>query len=162
MKTASAGIALSLLLSLTARADDRITLQDIQQVIAATDAAAMNRDATRIGQFLSGSFEKVLEFTYRKYLAKLRIDRTKYLKMIDKGWSEVESYTYQREATRINLLPDGIHGESCSTITEHSVRHGKKMTSKVREYATYGLENGKPVITEINSITLVGDSSPVY
>ena len=162
MKTASAGIAITLLLSLAARADDRISLQDIQQVIAATDMAAMNRDAARIGQYLSSSFGKVLEFTYRKYLAKVRIDRAKYLKLIDKGWANVESYSYQRVDTEIHLLPDGKHGESYSTITERSVLHGKKMTSKVREYATYGLEKGKPVITEISTITLVGDSSPVY
>ena len=162
MKTASAGIAIFLLLSLTARADDRITLHDIQQVIAATDTAAVNRDATGIGRYLSSSFSKLLEFTYRKYLAKVRIDRAKYLKLLDMGWSNTESYNYQRYDTEIHLLPDGRHGESYSTITEHSVLHGKKMTSKVREYATYGLENGKPVITEISTITLVGDSSPVY
>lgn len=162
MKTAFAGIVIFLLLPLAARAGDRITLQDIQQVIAATDTAARNRDAAHIGQYLSSSFGKVLEFTYKKYLAKVRIDRAKYLKLIDKGWSQVESYNYQRYDTEIHLLPDGKHGESYSTITEHSVLHGKKMTSKVREYATYGLEHGKPVITEINTITLVGDSSPVY
>jgi hypothetical protein len=162
MKTASAGIAISLLLSLTARADDRITLQEVQQVIDATDAAAEHRDTARIGQYLSGSFEKVLEFTYGKYLAKVRIDRDKYLKLIRDGWSQVESYTYQRDDTEIHLLPDGSHAETYSTITEHSIRQGKRMTSKVREYATYGLENGKPVITEISNITLVGDSSPVY
>jgi hypothetical protein len=40
------------------------------------------------------------------------------------------------------------------------VLDGREMTSRFREYATYRLENGQPVITEISGHTLLGDTTP--
>ncbi len=57
-------------------------------------------------------------------------------------------------------MPDGQSGLSYSTITENLVQNGTKMTSLFREYATYELENGRPVITQISGHTLVGDTTP--
>ncbi len=69
------GIAVSVVLSLTAQAAERITREQIQQVIDATDAAAINRDAAGIGEYLSDSFEKILEFRYKKWMAKVRVHK---------------------------------------------------------------------------------------
>lgn len=155
------GTLLSVLLTLpVARAAEPITEAQIQQVIDATDAASMNRDAAGIGAYLGESFEKIIEFQLKKWMAKVRIDKDKYLELIDTGWAECEAYDYQRADTEIHILPDGLSGQSYSTITEHLVKGGRPMTSKVREYATYQLENGRPVITEISGYTLVGDTTP--
>jgi hypothetical protein len=150
------------LLSHPAQAADRITSGQIQQVIDATDAAAMNRDTAGIGAYLSDSFEKTIEFPYKKWMAKVKLNKDDYLVLIDEGWSNTGGYDYQRNNTEIHVMPDGLSGLSHSTITENIVLDGEKMTSKFREYATYELENGRPVITRVSGHTLLGDTTPQW
>ena len=75
------GTVILVVLSLPAQAADRITSEQIQQVIKATDAAAMNRDVAGIGEYLSESFEKTIELNYKKCMAKERLDKYKYLEL---------------------------------------------------------------------------------
>ncbi|MEN8206805.1 MAG: DUF4440 domain-containing protein [Pseudomonadota bacterium] len=154
------GTVISVVLSLPTQAADRITDEQIQQVINATDAAAANRDAAGIGEYLSDSFEKTIEFRYRKWVAKVKVHKDKYLELIDEGWVNSVEYDYQRDDTKIHIMPDGLSGLSHSTITENIVQDGEKMTSRYREYATYELENGRPVITRVSGHTLLGDTTP--
>ena len=156
------GIVLSILLSQPLQAAGRITSEQIQQVIGATDAAAMNRDTAGIGNYLSNSFEKTIEFPYKKWMAKVRLNKDDYLGLIDKGWSNTAEYDYQRSNTEIHIMPDGMSGLSHSTVTENIIVDGEKMTSKFREYATYELENGRPVITRVSGHTLLGDTTPQW
>jgi hypothetical protein len=156
------GIVLSILLSQPLQAAGRITSEQIQQVIDATDAAAMNRDTAGIGNYLSNSFEKTIEFPYKKWMAKVRLNKDDYLGLIDKGWSNTAEYDYQRSNTEIHIMPDGMSGLSHSTVTENIIVDGEKMTSKFREYATYELENGRPVITRVSGHTLLGDTTPQW
>lgn len=151
---------LTLLLSFPAQAADTITREHIQQVIDVTDAAAKNRDAAGIGEHLSENFEKIIEFPHDKWMAKVRIDKDKYLEIIDEGWPTLEQYNYQRDSTVIHITPDGVSGQSYSTITETLFLDGTKMVSKFREYALYTMENGKPVIMQISGHTLLGDTMP--
>ena len=155
------GTVVSVLLSLPAQAADRITDEQIQQVINVTDAAAMNRDVAGIGEYLSDSFEKTIEFVYKKWMAKVRLHKDEYLELIDEGWVNFGEYDYQREDTEIYIMPDGLSGLSHSTVTENMVQDGEKITSKFREYATYELENGRPVITRVSGHTLLGDTTPL-
>ena len=156
------GIVLSVLLSHPAQAAERITREQIQQVIDATDAAAMNRDTAGIGEYLSDSFEKTIEFPYKKWMAKVRLHKEDYLELIDEGWANTGDYDYQRHDTEIHISPDGLSGLSHSTVIENIVQEGEKMTSKFREYATYELENGRPVITRVSGHTLLGDTTPQW
>jgi hypothetical protein len=148
------------LLASPLQAADRITAEQIQQVIETTDAAAMNRDTAGIGAYLGDDFEKIIEFPHDKWMAKVRINKEEYLALIDAGWTTIEEYDYQRADTEIHVMPDGLSGLSYSTVTEHLVQDGKQMTSKFREYATYELEGGRPVITQVSGHTLVGDTTP--
>jgi hypothetical protein len=152
---------LAVLLSTQAQAADTITTEDIQQVIDVTDAAARNRDTAGIGKYLGTSFEKVVEFTHDKWIAKVRLDKEQYLELVDAGWPTIEDYTYQRDTTKIYLTPDGLSGHSYSTITETLSLDGTRRVSKFREHAVYAMENGRPVITQISGHTLVGDTMPV-
>jgi len=154
------GTVIVVLLAYPLHAEDRITAAQIQQVMDTTDAAAMNRDTAGIAAHLGGSFEKILEFPHDKWMAKVRISKQEYLQLIDAGWTTVEEYDYKRTDTEIHVMPDGLSGLSYSTVTEHLVQDGKPMTSKFREYATYELENGRPVITQVSGHTLVGDTTP--
>ena len=156
------GTVVSVLLSLQAQAADRITDEQIQQVINVTDAAAMNRDVAGIGEYLSDSFEKTIEFVYKKWMAKVRLHKDEYLELIDEGWVNFGEYDYQREDTEIYIMPDGLSGLSHSTVTENMVQDGEKITSKFREYATYELEDGRPVITRVSGHTLLGDTTPQW
>jgi len=151
---------ISVLLSLQVLAADKMTEGQIQQVIDATDAAARNRDAETIGMYLGETFEKIIEFPHDKWMAKVRLDKAKYLDLIDEGWEDTEEYDYQRANTVIHILPDAVSGQSYSTITETLSLDGTRMVSKFREYALYTLENGKPVITQISGHTLIGDTMP--
>jgi hypothetical protein len=65
----------SVLLSLPTHAAERITDEQIQQVIDATDVASMNRDAAGIGKYLGESFKKIVEFPYKKWMAKVTLTR---------------------------------------------------------------------------------------
>jgi hypothetical protein len=152
---------LAALLSLQAQAADKITREDIQQVIEATDAAARNHDTAVIGEYLGTSFEKIIEFPHDKWMAKVRLDKQKYLELIEEGWPTIEDYAYQRDSTRVHVMPDGQSGHSYSTITETLSLDGTRRVSKFREYAVYAMENGRPVITQISGHTLVGDTMPV-
>ena len=156
------GIVLSVLLSQPLQAAGRITSEQIQQVIDATDAAAMNRDTAGIGNYLSKSFEKTIEFPYKKWMAKVKLNKDDYLGLIDEGWSNNEEYDYQRSNSKIHIMPEGMSGLSHSTVTENIIVDGEKMTSKFREYATYELENGRPVITRVSGHTLLGDTTPQW
>lgn len=163
MKKRLTGTVISVLLSLPAQADEQISREDIRQIIHATDRAATNRDATAIGMYLGDSFEKIIEFVYKeKWMAKVRLDKEAYLELIDEGWTNVESYDYRRDDIVIHVLPDGLSGESYSTITEHFVLDGTELTSRFREYAAYAMEKGWPVIIEISGHTLVGDTTPEW
>ncbi len=154
------GTVASILLSLQAQAADRITDEQIQQVINATDAAAMNRDSAGIGEYLSDSFRKIIEFRHKKWMAKVKVRKDQYLEIIDEGWANSGEYDYQRDDIEIHISPDGLSGLSHSTVTENVVLDGEKMTSKFREYATYELENGRTVITRVSGHTLLGDTTP--
>lgn len=156
------GLMVSVVLSLPVQAAERITDEQIQQVIDATDMAARNRDAAGIGEYLSDSFEKIVEFRYKKWMAKVKVPKDKYLELIEEGWSDSGDYDYQRDDTEIHIAPDGLSGLSHSTITENMVQDGEKMTSRFREYATYELENGRPVITHVSGHTLLGDTTPQW
>lgn len=153
-------LAISVLLSLPALAEDRITREQIQQVIKATDTAALDRDAAGIAMHLGVAFERTIEFVYQDLMAKVRLDRDEYLAMIDEGWQGISDYDYQRADTAIHISPDGLSGMSYSTVTENMVQDGVKMTSRFREHATYALENGRPVITRVGGHTLLGDTTP--
>jgi hypothetical protein len=122
----------------------------------------MNRDTAGIGTYLSDSFEKTIEFPYKKWMAKVKLNKDDYLVLIDEGWANTGDYDYQRNNTEIHVMPDGLSGLSHSTITENIVLDGEKMTSKFREYATYELENGRPVITRVSGHTLLGDTTPQW
>jgi len=154
------GTLISVLLAFPCHATGLITVELIQQVIDTTDAAAMNRDTAGIGAYLSDGFEKIIEFPYDKWMAKVRLDKQEYLGLIDAGWTTVEKYSYKRADTEIHIMPDGLSGLSYSTVTEYVVQDGMEMTSKFREYATYELEDGRPVITRVSGHTLVGDTTP--
>jgi hypothetical protein len=160
MTRRATGTLISVLLAFPCHATEPITAEQIQQVIDTTDAAAMNRDTAGIGAHLSDAFEKVIEFPHDKWMAKVRINKQEYLTLIDAGWTTVEEYTYRRADTEIHVMPDGLSGLSYSTVTEHTVQDGKAMTSKFREYATYELEDGRPVITRVSGHTLIGDTTP--
>jgi hypothetical protein len=151
---------ISILLSLPALAADRITEEQIQEVISATDAAALNRDAAAIALYLGDAFEKIIEFAHKQWMAKVRLDKDKYLALIDEGWAGIGDYDYQRDDTEIHISSDGLSGLSYSTVTENMVQDGVRMTSRFREHATYALENGRPVITQISGHTLLGDTTP--
>ena len=154
------GLLLCGLLSAPAVAADHMTKDLIQKVIEATDAAAMKRDAAEIGVYLGESFERVIDVPYLGAIEQARIGKMDYLQMIEQGWKDTTEYTTQRDDIKIMLLPDGISGESYSTITEKMVVDGVKMTSRFREYAVYELEDGRPVITEVSGHKLLGDTTP--
>ena len=152
------GTVLTLMLSFQVQAADTITREHIQQVIDVTDTATKNHDTADIGEYLSESFERIIEFTHDKYIAKVSVDKKKYLELIEEGWPTLEEYGYQREDTKIHIMPDGSSGESYSTITETLSLRGTRMVSKYREHALYALGDGKPVITQISGHTLLGDT----
>ena len=152
------GTVFTVLLSFQIQAAETITREHIQQVIDVTDTATRNHDTAGIGQYLSETFERIIEFTHDKYIARLSVDKKKYLELIDEGWPTLEEYDYQRDNTAIHILPDGSSGQSYSTITETLSLDGTIMVSKFREYTLYTLENGQPVITEISGHTLIGDT----
>lgn len=132
----------------------------IQEVINATDAASLNRDTAAIGAALGSNFYRYIEVPSDGVPAAARITKQQYLKIIDEGWKKTSQYQYQRKDVVINLSPDGDSGESYSTIVENFVIDGNEMVSKIREYARYELEDGRPVIVNIDTQTLVGDSTP--
>jgi hypothetical protein len=151
---------LLVLLSFTAHAADQITLEQIKQVISATDTAAMEHNTAAIGTYLGISFERTIEFPHEDQMAKVRLNKIEYLQLVDEGWSRISYYDHQRDNLKIHIMPDGLSGKSHSTITEDIVIDGVKMNSRFREYAIYQLESGRPVITQVSGHTLLGDTTP--
>jgi hypothetical protein len=151
---------LGLLLSSAAMADWKITKDKILQVMDASDAAALERDAAAISIYLSDRFERRIEFPHKGLMAKVRLKKMEYLQMIDEGWAGIDEYNYQRDNVEIHIMPDGITGRSHSTVTENITVDGIRMTSRFREYATYAMENGRAVIIEVGGHTLLGDTTP--
>lgn len=153
----------SLLLSLctlTVSAADQISKADVVYVMEKTDIAAQKRDAKAISKYLGDNFAKYIELPMEKWDSAFRIDKDKYLSMINAGWKFSETYSYERTDTVIHIAADGLSADSNSTITEVIMVDDRKMVSKVREYAHYELEDGRTVITSIEGHKLVGDTTP--
>ncbi len=138
----------------------KITADQVRQVIAGADLAAENRDVDGIGNYLSKNFFKYIDVPTVNPPVTARIDREQYLEMLKQGWKTVEDYRYQRKDVVINVAADGASAESNSTIVETVSTKERNMVSKVREYARYRVEHGKPVIIRIETQTLVGDTTP--
>lgn len=141
-------------------ADDAITRQQVLQVIDASDMAARNRDAEGVGVYLGSRFFKYIDLPSEKTPLAVELSKKQYIEEIARGWQQLEKYNYQRKDVVVNIAPDGRTAESFSTIIETFSVNGQEMVSKVREYANYELEDGRPVIVQIESHTLVGDTTP--
>lgn len=141
-------------------AKDGITREQIHEVIQAVDTAAENRDTQGIGAYLGEGFFKYIDVPSKDEPMAARLTREQYLELIEDGWKTIEQYSYRRKDLVINMARDGNSGESYSTIIEKIRVNGRDITSKVREYARYEMENGRPVIVNIESTTLVGDTTP--
>lgn len=152
--------ALLLLWAAQAPAADKLTKDMIRELIETTDTASMQRDTAAIGAALGSNFYKYVDVTSEGMPATARITKQQYLDTIDKGWEKTSKYQYTRKDVVINLSPEGDSAESFSTIVENFEIDGREMRSKVREYARYELENGRPVIVNIDTQTLVGDTTP--
>ncbi len=140
-------------------AASKITTEQVREVMEATDIAAEHRDMQAIGAHLGRNFFKYLDVIEGDKEATVRIDREQYLQLIERGWEKVQNYAYQRKDVVINVTPDGSAAESFSTVVETFTVDGKDMVSKVREYATYELEDGRTVIVNIDGQPLVGDTT---
>jgi len=132
----------------------------VRQVIEATDVAANQRDTQAIGAHLGSNFFKYIDLAYADVPLAAELNKTQYLERIDQGWGKLEAYQYARQGIVINIARDGQSAESFSTITETFKVDGQEMISKVREYASFVFENGKPVIVRVEGITLTGDTTP--
>ncbi|HHJ17687.1 MAG TPA: hypothetical protein ENJ80_13425 [Gammaproteobacteria bacterium] len=148
------------LASFNVLAAEKVTAEQIREVILATDTAAVNQDTRGIGVHLGDSFFKYIEVTTEEIPLAVQLTKQQYLDLIERGWETIEKYSYLRKDVVINVARDGSRGESNSTIIETIRTDGKDMVSKVREYAQYELENGRTVIVSIESQTLVGDTTP--
>jgi hypothetical protein len=148
------------LCSSQAVADARITTEQVRQLMAATDIAAEHRDAQGIGACLGQNFFKYIDVHRDNDTATARINKEQYLQLIEQGWDQVQNYAYERRDVVVNVAQDGSTAESFSTVVESFTVAGKEMVSKVREYASYELEDGRPVIVNIDSQPLVGDTTP--
>ncbi len=154
---------LTLVLSLctfSVSATDQITKADVEHVIEKTDIASQKRDVNGISKYLGDSFAKYIELPMEKWDSAFRVDKDKFLSMIDIGWKSSKTYSYERTDTVIHVAADGQSADSNSTITEVMFVANKKIVSKVREYAHYELEDGRTVITTIEGHKLVGDTTP--
>jgi len=143
-----------------ALSDLKMTPEMVQQVIVATDIAAKQRDTKAIGIHLGKKFFKYIELPYEDLPLAAELNKEQYLERIDHGWGELEAYEYVREGIVINIGRDGKTAESFSTITEKFKVDGREMVSKVREYASFVFEDGRPVIIRVEGITLTGDTTP--
>jgi hypothetical protein len=143
-----------------ALAGETITVEQVRQVMAATDLAAEQHDTRGVAACLGRHFYKYVDVSSGTQQATARIGREQYLDFIEEGWARVRDYTYQRKDVVVNVVPDGSMAQSFSTVIETFSVDGRNMKSKVREYARYALEDGRPVIVHIDNQTLVGDTTP--
>lgn len=153
-------LALLLMLAGPAWADQQLTVAQVKQVIEATDNAAERKDTRGIGVHLGSNFFKYVDLAFDDVPLAVELNKEQYLEQIDLGWDKLESYRYKRQDTVINVSNDGKSAESYSTVIETFTIDSQEMVSKVREYATFEIEDGKPVITRVESITLTGDTTP--
>jgi hypothetical protein len=142
-----------------AGADPAITRDSVLALIEAVDAAAVDRDTGGIGRCLSEDFRKAIDIPDDEVRATVQIGNQAYLDMIARGWRTIDDYSYRRSDLVISIAADGLSAASFSTVTERLVVDGREALSRVREYARYRLENGRPLITTIESHTLVGDTT---
>jgi len=145
-----------------ANAAEKLTIEQIRQLMAATDAAASRRDTAAIGACLSRTFARNVDLSDTQPGYSFTVDREHYLSMIDAGWKKLDDYEYKRDDTSISVAEDGLSAQSRSTITEETRTGGRRSVARTREYAEYAIEDGKPVITSIESFDLVvgpGDTS---
>ena len=53
----------------------------------------------------------LLPHTLPLWIARVQVDREKYLDLIDEGWPTLEEYGYQLDTTVIHVMQDGLSGQ---------------------------------------------------
>lgn len=138
----------------------KITAEQVRQVMEAADLASVERDADAIGVCLSEDFAKYIDIPVEPEPVVALIDKRQYLALIEEGWNRISDYTYTRKDVVIHVAQDGSSAETFSTIIETFTVDGQPMVSKIREYARYAIEGDRPVIINVESLKLVGDTTP--
>jgi hypothetical protein len=137
-----------------------ITAEQVRQVMEAADMASVQQDADAIGVCLSEDFAKYIDVPVEPEPVVALIDKRQYLALIEEGWNRISDYTYTRKDVVIHVASDGSSAETFSTIIETFTVDGQPMVSKIREYARYAMEGDRPVIINVESLKLVGDTTP--
>jgi hypothetical protein len=138
----------------------RITAEQVRQVMEAADLASVQKDASAVGDCLGENFAKYIDVPVEPEPVIALIDKHQYLALIEEGWNRISDYTYTRKDVVIHVATDGSSAETYSTIIETFTVDGRSMVSKIREYARYAMEGDRPVIVNVESHKLVGDTTP--
>lgn len=151
---------MALIISPACFSNEVITKKLVEEVINITDKASIEKNADIIAKHLSSKFNKLIEMSSDGQLTfTAPLSKTQYIAMINDGWKKIENYSYVRDDLTIEILNGGKAAKSNSTLIEKFAVDGKDIVSKIREYAYYAMEDGHVVITKIESITLVGDTT---
>lgn len=151
---------MALIVSPICFSNEVITKKLVEEVINITDKASIEKNADVIAKHLSSEFNKVIEISSGGQLTvTVPLNKNQYIEMITEGWKKIENYSYIRDDVTIEILNEGTAAKSNSTLIEKFAVDGKDVVSKIREYAYYATEDGHIVITKIESITLVGDTT---
>ena len=127
----------------------------IQEFIAEIDRTVMQKNITKLAEFLS---DDISITTYVSILGNLRTEtanKEKYLSMLEDVWKKTKDYHYSRQNLEIELLEDGKSARVSSTIRESMIFEGVPITSVATEANIIELINGKAQITKMTGETTI-------
>jgi hypothetical protein len=125
----------------------KITEKNISEILSEIDKAVATKDVNGIVANVSNTVKIELEdVASGKSMA---FTKETYQKYLEEGFKVITDYKTSRTNPQIIIAPNGESATAADIVDESVTINGKPMAMSTAESATFGLENGKVVITAI-------------
>lgn len=124
----------------------KVTEKSISELLERVDRASENKDVDGIVSALADN--AIIEVSSAQ--GSMSFNKETYKTYLAKAYTVISSYKARRTPTQfMNIDPNGASGTGHDIVVEEVTVNGKVVSTSTEETATFGIENGKVVITNI-------------
>jgi hypothetical protein len=137
----------SLLTITSCSSQPKITEKNISEILSGIDRAVASKDVSGIVANISNTAK--IEVEDAASGKSMSFTKETYQKYSEEGFKVVNDYKSSRTNPQITIASNGESATATDVVDESVTINGKPMAMSTTESATFGLENGKVVITAI-------------
>jgi hypothetical protein len=141
-------LLLTLMFTVTScNSQPKVTEKNIGEILAGIDKASASKDVNGIIANISNTAK--IEVEDAASGKSMSFTKETYQKYAEEGFKVTNDYKASRTTPQIVIAPNGESATASDVVDESVTINGKPMATSTAESATFGLENGKVVITAI-------------